>query len=80
MLYWDKKAVKFKTLNFPCWIGKDLPLGLKDSQKDNTSKARIYPTSSTYENMRLSSKTTSTLAQLGSAIATVKCELWSFNI
>ena len=60
--YWDKDAVKFKTSNLLTGMGKTKMLLPKDSQKDNTVKLVFILLAQHTKNMRLSSKTTSTLA------------------
>ena len=59
--YWDKENVKIENVKFTFWDGKDQDVIAKGFADGQYSKARIFPTSSTYENMQLTSKITFTL-------------------
>ena len=59
--YWDKENVKIENVKFTFWDGKDQDVIAKGFADGQYSKARIFPTSSTYENMQLTLKITFTL-------------------
>ena len=46
--YWDKENVKIENVKFTFWDGKDQDVIAKGFADGQYSKARIFPTSSTY--------------------------------
>ena len=69
--YWDKDAVKIQNIKFTFWDGKDQDVVAKGFSEGQYSKARIYPTSSTYEKYASEFKDNIYFSEPGSAIATV---------
>ena len=69
--YWDKDAVKIQNIKFTYWDGKDQDVVAKGFSEGQYSKARIYPTSSTYEKYASEFKDNIFFNEPGSAIATV---------
>ena len=69
--YWDKDAVKIQNIKFTYWDGKDQDVVAKGFSEGQYSKARIYPTSSTYEKYASEFKDNIYFSEPGSAIATV---------
>ena len=69
--YWDKDAVKIQNIKFTYWDGKDQDVVAKGFSEGQYSKARIYPTSSTYEKYASEFKDNIFFSEPGSAIATV---------
>ena len=69
--YWDKDAVKIQNIKFTYFDGKDPDIIAKGFSEGQYSKARIYPTSSTYEKYASEFKDNIFFNEPGSAIATV---------
>ena len=69
--YWDKENVKIENVKFTFWDGKDQDVIAKGFSDGQYSKARIFPTSSTYEKYAADFKDNIYFNEPGAGVATV---------
>ena len=69
--YWDKENVKIENVKFTFWDGKDQDVIAKGFADGQYSKARIFPTSSTYEKYAADFKDNIYFNEPGAGVATV---------